>query len=143
VKVRRLNANSCPGVVPEISKIFPDGSINLRIGQSIGTGGGLAASTTLNQSVVLVASKSITRFISSSFSFGFSRNRSLAGQSIQTNTFQVIGGANMRILEWLSGNVSYSYRNQDSQGSVGNTAQSNSIFIGLTARTPDPLKFFK
>jgi len=126
----------------EISKIFPDGVISLRLNQGIGTGGGLTNSTTLNQNAVLSASKSITRFISAFLQFGYSRNRSLAGSTIETDTYQFGGGANLRLLEWLSGGVTYSYRNQDSKGSVGNTASSNSIFVGLTA-TADTFKFFK
>ena len=125
-----------------ISKIFPDGQISLRLSQGIGTGGGLTNSTTLNQSAVLTGSKAITRFISAFLNFGYGRNRSLSGQSIQTDTYQFRGGASLRLLEWLSGGVTYSYTNQDSKGSVGNTASSNSIWVGLTA-TADTFKFFK
>lgn len=126
----------------QISKIFPDGEISLRLNQRIGGGGGVAASTTLNQNAVITASKSITRYISAFGHFGYSRNRSLAGRAIETDTYQFRGGANMRILEWLSGGVTYSYINQESNGNFGNTAQSNQIFVGLTA-TPEPFTFFK
>jgi len=115
-----------------ISKIFSGGVISLRVNQRIGTGGGLAASTTINQTAVLTASKTLTRFISAFLNFGYSRNRSLAGQSIQTDTYQFRGGASLRLLKWLNGGVTYSYTNQDSKGSFGNTASSNSIFVGLT-----------
>ena len=126
----------------EISKIFSDGQISLRLAQGIGTGGGLTNSTTLNQSAVLTGSKAITRFINAFLHFGYSRNRSLAGSTIEIDTYQFRGGASLRLLEWLSGGVTYSYTNQDSKGSVGNTASSNSIFVGLTA-TADTFKFFK
>jgi len=125
-----------------ISKIFPDGQISLRLSQRIGSGGGLTNSTTLSQNVVISASKTLTRFISGFLQVGLSRNSSLAGQTIRTNTVQFSGGASYRILEWLSGGVTYSYINQDSTGTTGNTAQSNSVFVGLTANTPT-IKFFK
>lgn len=126
----------------EISKIFPEGEISLRLNQGIGTGGGLAASTTLNQNAVLTASKTFTRFVSGFLHFGYSRNRSLSGRTVETDTYQFRGGANLRLLEWLSGGVTYSYTNQDSQGSVGNTASSNTIFVGLTG-TAETFSFFK
>lgn len=125
-----------------ISKAIPGGSVGLRLNQGIGSGGGIAASTTLNQTAVLTASKSITRLIGSFVNFGYSRNRSLSGRIIETDTYQFRGGLSITLLDWLGGGVTYSYRNQDSKGSAGNTASSNSIFIGLTA-TADPFVFFK
>lgn len=126
----------------ETSKIFPGGEISLRLIQGIGTGGGLAASTTLKQNAVLTASKNITRFISGFLHFGYGRNRSLSGRTIETDTYQFRGGVNMAVLEWLSAGVTYSHVNQESMGTVGITAASNQIFFGLTG-TADPLKFFK
>jgi len=126
----------------EISKIFSDGEISLRVNQRIGAGGGLAASTTINQNVVLTASKALTRYIGGFLHFGYGRNRSLAGRAIETDTYQFRGGANYRILEWLSAGVTYSYRNQDSGGQFGNSAQSNAVFVGLTA-IADTLRLFQ
>lgn len=126
-----------------IYKLVPDGEIGLRVNQQIGSGGGVAASTTIRQRVVLTASKSFTRLINGFLQFGYSRNRSLAGRAIATDTYQFRGGVNYMLLEWLSAGVTYSYRNQDSSGQFGRTAQSNSIFLGLTAITPNPIKFFK
>lgn len=138
VGTTRLNFNGSAS----ISKSFSDGEISFRVNQRIGAGGGLAVSTTLNQNVVFTASKTITRYISGFLNFGYSRNRSLAGPAISTDSYQFRGGANVRILEWLSGGVTYSYRNQDSSGQFGRSAQSNSIFVGLTA-TADTFTIFK
>jgi len=138
VGTTRLNFNGRAS----ISKSFSDGEIGLRFSQRIGVGGGLAASTTVRQNVVFTASKTITRFISGFLNFGYGRNRSLAGRAIATDSYQFRGGANVRILEWLSGGVTYSYRNQDSTGQFGRSAQSNSIFVGLTA-TADTFTIFK
>ncbi len=138
VATTRLNFTGSGG----ISKTFPDGEISFRVNQQIGAGGGLAASTTLNQNVILTASKTITRYISGFLNFGYGRNRSLAGRAISTDSYQFQGGANVRILEWLSGGVTYSYRNQDSSGQFGRSGQSNSIFVGLTA-TADTFTIFK
>ena len=138
VGTTRLNFTGRGG----ISKTFSDGVISFRINQRIGTGGGLAASTTLNQNVVFRASKTITRYISGFLNFGYGRNRSLAGRTIKTDSYQFRGGVNVKILEWLSGGVTYSYRNQDSSGQFGRSAQSNSIFVGLTA-IADTFTFFK
>ena len=134
----RLNFNGRAS----ISKTFSDGEISFRVNQRIGAGGGLATSTTINQNVVFAASKTITRYISGFLNFGYSRNRSLAGRVISTDSYQFRGGGNVRILEWLSGGVTYSYRNQDSSGQFGRSAQSNSIFVGLTA-TADTFRIFK
>lgn len=134
----RLNFTGSGG----ISKSFPTGEISLRVDQRIGTGGGLANSTTLNQNAVLAVSNTFTRLISGFLQFAYSRNSSLAGATIDTTSYQFQGGANLRLLEWLSAGVTYSYRNQDSTGTVGNTASSNSIFVGLTG-TAETFSFFK
>lgn len=138
VGTSRLNFNGGGG----ITKTFPDGQISFRFNQRIGAGGGLAVSTTINQNVVLTASKTITRYISGFLNFGYGRNRSLAGRAISNDAYQFQGGGNLRILEWLSGGVTYSYINQDSNGQFGRSAQSNSIFVGLTA-TADTFTLFK
>ena len=138
VGAKQLNFNGSGS----ISKNFSDGQISLRVNQQIGAGGGVAASTTLNQNVVLTGSKTITKYIGGFLHFAYGRNRSLAGTTVATDTYQFRGGANVRILEWLTGGVTYSYRNQDSSGLFGLTAQSNSVFVGLTA-TPDSFEIFK
>lgn len=119
-----------------ISKQFPDGQIALRFTQQIGSGGGLAASTTLSQNAVLTFSKVLTRYISGYADFGYGRNRSLSGATVKTDTYQVRTGVSVAILSWLFGSASYSYVNQDSAGAFGNTAQSNQVFFGLTATAP-------
>jgi hypothetical protein len=126
----------------EISKIFSDGSIVLRVNQGIGSGGGIAASSTLNQNFVLTAQKSLTRKLSAFLHLGYSRNRSLSGPLIDLDAYQVRSGLNLEILKWLSGGVTYSYVNQESSGQFGATAQSNQFFVGLTA-TPETFSFFK
>jgi len=119
-----------------ISKQFPDGQIALRFTQQIGSGGGLAASTTLSQNAVLTFSKVLTRYISGYADFGYGRNRSLSGATVKTDTYQIRTGVSVAILSWLFGSASYSYVNQDSAGAFGNTAQSNQVFFGLTATAP-------
>ena len=125
----------------EISKQFSDGSIGLRANQGIGSGGGIAASSTLNQNVVFTAQKSLTRMLNAFLQMGYSRNRSLGGIAINLDSYQARGGVNLTILKWLSGGVTYSYVNQESTGQFGSTAQRNQIFVGLTA-TPETFSLF-
>ena len=125
-----------------ISKAYPDGEASFRYRQQIGNGGGLAAATTLSQTVFLRVNKLITRDVSVFGSFGFGRNTSLAGPAIDLITYQGNGGVSIAILSWLNGVGSYSYQNQDSSGTFGNTAQSHNFFVGLTA-TALPWRIFK
>ena len=119
-----------------VSKNFQDGNLEFRYNQQIGNGGGLAATTTLNQTVFVSANKSVTEYVSLFGTFGFARNASLTGQAIRLTTFQGNAGVSVAILSWLSGIGSYSYQNQESSGTFGNTAQSHNILIGLTATAP-------
>ena len=125
-----------------VSKNFSDGNAMFNFRQRIGSGGGLAAATTLSQTVLLRANKLITQYVSVFGSFGFGRNTSLAGPAIRLNTYQGNGGVSIAISSWLNGVGSYSYRNQDSSGRFGTTAQSHNLFVGLTA-TALPWRIFK
>ncbi|MDT7041984.1 hypothetical protein [Candidatus Nitronereus thalassa] len=126
----------------EITKNFPDGSIGLRVNQQIAAGGGVAASSTLNQNAVLTFQKSFTRLVGGFLHLGYSRNRSLAGPLIDLDSYQVRSGLNLALLRWLNAGITYSYVNQESGGQFGATAQTNQIFLGLTA-IPETFTFFK
>jgi len=125
-----------------ITKVFKIVQTSLSYNQGIGTGGGLAASSTLSQRLVASVSRGFTRKVSGFVQVGLARNKSLSGVAIETKTLQASGGISARFLSWLNGFVAYSYITQDSTGTFGTTAQSNQVIVGLSADAPS-LRFFK
>ena len=122
--------------IARVAKNFSDGVINLNFRQRIGSGGGLAAATTLSQTVFLSGNKIVTQYVSLFGGFGFARNTSLSGGTIDLRTYQGNGGISVTLLSWLNGVASYAYQNQDSTGTAGNSAQSHSVFVGLSGVAP-------
>ena len=138
VNATRVNFNTKLG----ITKVFKIVQTSLSYNQGIGTGGGLAASSTLSQTLVASVSRGFTRKVSGFVQVGLARNKSLSGVAIETKTLQASGGISARFLSWLNGFVAYSYITQDSTGTFGTTAQSNQVIVGLSADAPS-LRFFK
>jgi len=125
-----------------VTKVFKIAQTSLSYNQGIGTGGGLAASSTLNQTLVASISRGFTRKVSGFVQVGVARNKSLSGVAIDSESLQASGGVSARFLSWLNGFVAYSYITQDSTGTFGTTAQSNQVIVGLSAAAPS-FRFFK
>jgi len=125
-----------------ITKVFQLGQMSLSYNQDIGTGGGLAASSTLRQTLVASVSRELTRKASGFVQVGVARNKSLSGVAIDTESLQASGGVTATFLSWLNGFVAYSYITQDSTGTFGTTAQSSQVSVGLSATAPS-FRFFK
>ena len=130
----RLNFNSNVNV----NKSFDAGAISAAYFQGITPGGGLATSGVLTQRGVLTASYPLAERVNGFVSGGIARNKSLSGNQVNVRSYQGQAGISVVLLEWLSGNLAYSYIKQKSKGSSvgGRTATVNQGFIGLTARLP-------
>jgi hypothetical protein len=116
-----------------ITKRYQQGSLNLRVGQSIGGGGGLASQATRTQTVTARISHTLTRRLNGFGSVGYAKNKSVEGNAFDTRTYRIQSGLAYVFLPWLSGNVSYSYINQNSKGSAANDITVNQFFLGVTA----------
>ncbi len=116
-----------------LEKAYTQGTFSVRLDQFIGTGGGLAAQATLVQNFVGTIEHNFTRHLSAYLLGGVAKNTSLESDDIDLLTFQAVTGARVRLLSWLDGNVTYSYVAQESSGSLGEDAQRQTVFFGLTA----------
>ena len=63
---------------------------------------------------------------------GISRFDSLNTDEIDILSLQVWATLQVQFLRWLAGNATYSYINQNSDGTSEADAQRNTLFIGLT-----------
>lgn len=115
---------------------YSKGLISFRFTQDISEGSGLAATATLTQNAIAQITRSFGRDFLGFLLFGYGNNRSLSSSAIDLTTYQVRTGVSMAILAWLSGFATYSYVNQESDGTSGNTAFSNQVFIGVTGVSP-------
>ena len=133
--VSRVNFNTSTS----IAKLFDQGSLTLNLTQAITPGGGLASSATLSRTAVLTANYSIAERVTGFLSGGLSENKSLSGNSVDVTSYQGQAGFSLILLEWLDGNISYTYIKQQSDGTAvgGRSATVNQIFLGLTASLPE------
>ena len=120
------------------SKSFDVGAISVGYFQGVTPGGGLATSGVLTQRGVATVSYPLAERVSGFLSGGVAKNKSLSGNQVNVRSYQGQAGISVVLLEWLSGNLSYSHIKQKSKGSGigGRTATVNQGFIGLTARLP-------
>ncbi len=95
--------------------------------------GGLSTDPTLNQNLVGSLNHSLTRWLSGNLNVGLARFDSLNTDEIDILSLQVGATLQVQFLRWLAGSATYSYINQNSEGTTGETAQRNTLFIGLTA----------
>ena len=98
------------------------------------TAAGLSTDPTLNQSSVGSANHRLTRWLSGNLNVGISRKDSLFTDEIDILSLQVETTLQLvQFLRWLAGSATYSYVNQNSDGTSGEDAQRNTLLIGLTA----------
>lgn len=114
-----------------LRKNYNRGFASLQYGQSIQSGGGLAVSATLNQTVLGDIGYQFTSRMRSYFGGALSRNTSLSGSDIDVETYQGRVGASYNFLSWLRGSIEYSHVFQESSGAFGNDAQANQVFVTL------------
>ncbi|WP_454065111.1 hypothetical protein [Candidatus Nitrospira salsa] len=122
-----------------ITKSFEAGLFGLSYFQGVTPGGGLATSGVLTQRGTATWSYPLTERVSGFLAGGVAKNKSLSGNEVDVTSYQGQVGFSALLLPWLSGNISYSYIKQNSDGSAtaSRTATVNQGFIGLTARLPD------
>ncbi|MCA9471134.1 MAG: hypothetical protein MRJ96_10655 [Nitrospirales bacterium] len=121
-----------------VTKSFDAGVISARYFQGVTPGGGLATSGVLTQRGQISGSYPLAERVTGFLAGGIAKNKSLSGNQVDVKSYQGQAGFSILLLEWLSGNISYSYIKQKSNGSsvAGRTATVNQGFIGFTARLP-------
>ena len=105
----------------------------MRSRQVITTAGGLSTDPTLNQILVGGLNHRLTRSLSGNLNVGLARRDSLNTDEIDILSLQIRARLQVQFLRWLAGRATYSYINQNSDGTSGVDAQRNTLFIGLTA----------
>jgi len=116
-----------------ITKRFRLSSLSLNVGQSIGGGGGLGSQATRTRTATGSLSHTFTRRLTGSGSVGYAQNVSVDGNAFDTTTYRIQSRFTYVFLRWLSGNIGYTYTNQNSKGSAANDLTVNQVFLGLTA----------
>lgn len=122
-----------------ITKNFEAGMLGVSYFQGVTPGGGLSSTGVLTQRGTATWSYPLTERVSGFLAGGIAKNKSLSGNEVDVLSYQGQVGFSALLLPWLSGNISYSYIKQTSDGSAtaSRTAKVNQGFIGLTARLPD------
>ncbi len=119
-----------------LTKTYQQGQVGLSYVQNIGNGGGLLNQPLESKTVTSRWSHSLSRRLGSFISFAWAKSKSLSGGSLNTTSYRIQAGLNQNFASWLTGNFSYSYINQNSDGAAARDAIVNQFFLGLTANAP-------
>jgi hypothetical protein len=125
-----------------LKKQFKNGNFSLRFIRDIVTGGGLTTTSNLNQGVSGSYIHYVGRETSAYVGAAYTNERSFSGNTLRSFSYTAETGINMNFLLWLSGFLKYSYLNQKSYGTAGDTGHRNLAMLGVTASAP-PWKMVK
>lgn len=116
-----------------IAKKYRNGEIYLTARQTIGSGGGLASQATRTRLITGRIGHDFSQRLNAFGSVGYAQNTSTEGNAFDTNTYRIQAGIGYVFLSWLSGVLSYSHIDQNSNGSAADDLKVNQVFLGLTA----------
>jgi hypothetical protein len=116
-----------------IMKSYESGSMTLGYTRGEGTGGGLAATATINQSLSGRITERLGNNTSAYMQLAYGRNESVSVRTLQISSYNGSVGINTKLLSWLDGSITYSYFKQDAEGATGSDGERNLAMITLTA----------
>lgn len=119
-----------------LSERYQSGRLSLRYDDNIATGLGLTTMPAVNQRVTGQATRALGPNASAYLRFAYGSNRSFNGEKLKISTYTAETGLDIRLLSWLSGNLGYSYLNQQSQTNLGQDGRRNQVILTLTAGSP-------
>ena len=123
-----------------LSKLYEGGTVAIRYAQGVGLAQGFANNATLSQLLALSITHALGERLTGFAQLNGARNNSLSGNEIEILSYGGGAGLTMRLLQWLSGTVSYNYFKQKNQGGTfGINADRNFVTVSLTAFA-DPIK---
>lgn len=118
------------------------GRVSLTVGQTIGSGGGLASQTTRTRIATGRINHSLSQRMSATASLGWAKNDSTDGDAFEASTWRIQAGLGYTFTAWLFGNLGWSHIHQKSDGSAANDLNVDSVFLGLTA-VADPWLIYR
>ena len=116
-----------------IMKSYESGSMTLGYTRSAGTGGGLAAASTINQNLSGKITEKLGNNTSAYMQLAYGQNESVSAGTLQISSYTGSVGINTKLLSWLDGIITYSYFKQDAEGVTGTDGERNLAMITLTA----------
>ena len=118
------------------------GSVSLTVGQTIGSGGGLASQTTRTRIATGSIRHSLSQRMNANGSLGWAKNDSTDGDAFDVTTYRIQAGLGYTFTAWLFGNLGWSHIHQRSDGSAVDDLDVDSVFLGLTA-VADPWLIYR
>jgi len=116
-----------------IMKSYESGSMTLGYTRSAGTGGGLAAASTINQNLSGKITEKLGNNTSAYMQLAYGQNESVSAGTLQISSYTGSVGINTKLLSWLDGSITYTYFKQDAEGATGTDGERNLAMITLTA----------
>ena len=116
-----------------IMKSYESGSMTLGYTRSAGTGGGLAAASTINQNLSGKITEKLGNNTSAYMQLAYGQNESVSAGTLQISSYTGSVGINTKLLSWLDVSITYTYFKQDAEGATGTDGERNLAMITLTA----------
>ncbi len=120
------------------SKRFQSGSLSVRYKNDVSAGLGVVESVTREESFTGSINRALGDRVSSFLQMGYSNNKSLSGNEVDSIALTASTGISVQLLKWLSGNLTYAYLKQDSDGAIGasGNVKRNTVTLFFTATGP-------
>jgi hypothetical protein len=110
---------------------------NVRYIRGIGSGGGLAASSTLSDLVAATASWTVSKDVSASAALAYGHNISIPDRGqLDIVTYEGATGVSMSLKPWLRAGLRYSYLAQEARALAGSDGEKNVVMLTVTATGP-------
>lgn len=116
-----------------VIKSYESGNITLGYTRGAGTGGGLAATATINQHLSGRITERLGNNTSAYMQLAYGRNESVSARTLQISSYNGSVGINTKLLSWLDGSITYSYLKQDTEDTTGTDGERNLVMFTLTA----------
>ena len=120
---------------------FKSGRFSFQYVNDTGSGAGLTTAPSIRHRFISETQWSLSDDISVYFRLAYGNHRSISGGNVKIQTYTANPGMNVKIFSWLTGNLSYSYFNQQNQGTIGREGDRNLVVFMLTA-TGQTLRYF-
>lgn len=110
--------------------------LSLKYITDIATGVGILSGATHSQRVLGQANRNLGKKAGVYFEMGYGRNESLSDDNLVVSSYTVGTGIRLRLLQWLTGSLGYSYLKQWSSGNAESEGQRNRVVFGVAAVGP-------
>ncbi len=109
------------------------GSVSADYSRNMGSGGGMAGTSTINQQVTVSVSKTLWQDLNGNISASYGDSiGAIPGSNYHARSWNNTVGLSYLLLKWLNSSLSYIHYDQDTEGRVTESLRSNQFLLMLS-----------